>query len=208
MALNTRSRYVHLIINDKLVNQQSVRLEGTIKDKLQSWLDANCDFYAFIYHDMDTKLNDMGVLVHKVNHTHIVMLLKCNEISKKSGQKQYKRFSTILSDIENAIDFPTLIMTISVAKDWIGNCRYLLHLDSEDKYPYDKENVITNDIEMYDNYISKQSDFLTTDTLYKILYECSYSLFNVMRRLGLDNYKKYRLVIQDIIRSQFKTLEK
>lgn len=209
MALNTRSRYVHLIIDDWIQKDGfKIILNGNYLSYLQDWLKENTDFYALIYHDMDTKIDYNGVLVHKTEHTHVVFLLKENETSKKTGKKQYKRFSTILNEISTTTSFPTLLMTISVAKDWIGNCRYLLHLDSEDKYLYDKENVITSDIEMFDNFIAKQSDVLTTDSLYKILDECSYSLFNVMRRLGLDNYKKYRLVIQDIIRSQFKTLEK
>lgn len=203
MALNTRTRYVHLIITcESEPKKQQI-------DALKDWLEKNTDFYAYIYHDLDTKLKD-GQQVLKTPHYHCVFLLKPSLTKNKEGEekKQYARFSTIINQLEETTHFNTMAMTISHAKDWIGNCRYLLHLDSTTKHRYDVDAVITSDMTMYNNYISSPSEVLTSASLYSILESCNYSLYLIIENLGLDRYKKYRLVIQDICKSMFKTLEK
>lgn len=141
-------------------------------------------FLAIIKHDMDK--DDYGNF--KTYHYHIVLV--CSG-SYRIGTMINRLMECIKGLNENQI-------SIEKCNSVSAQTRYLIHLDDFDKYRYDDADIITNNRDQLDYYlkevhsINDVNDLIALCQVYKNPIE-------LMRVIGLDNYKRYRIIIKDIL---------
>lgn len=182
--LTCQSRKVCLVIR----KNKEIKL-----DTLKAYCDTYFKIYAFIQHDKDHDENGGLVGVHY----HIVGDYKTSKVA----------FSTRLNEICQFFRFDSASgIEIDNYTSLEGCIQYLTHKNQKEKYQYDKCNIITNipsvDFDIFYN-ASTSSDFVTFDMLYTICLR-SNNIIEVIRDVGIANYRLYRNVIWDI----WKTLNK
>lgn len=109
-----------------------------------------------------------------------------------------KRTKTVINDIAKALEINENLITVSVVQNWSKACRYLLHLDNPEKYRYDLKAVVTSDFEKYECYINYVDNGALSVAKIINLCESSSSLIEVFLKIGLNNSRNYRGLINDI----------
>lgn len=179
--LNTQTGKILLVINfeDKQVKQQVI-------DNLKEWLNKNTKQYAFILHDKDI-LEDG---TPKTPHLHVV----CNMNNSK------QRIATILNDLTKTLDISAFLVTIDKYSSFNSSIQYLIHKNNEEKYQYDVKDIITNiptqELDLFMKY-ETQSEELTAERLIDVVKK-AHKRTDIMREVGLFNYRINRPVIMDI----------
>lgn len=163
-----------------------------LKNDLKKYFDNCCDFYAFILHDKDTILDANGEFKeYKTPHIHCVCWFDTGYAKT--------RLSTHLANLSSTLQFNPFGITINYAKDFIGNVCYLIHKNDEEKFPYDRNEIVTNDIGLLNDYLDSESDLLSAERLVKICKDCDYNKVKIMFKLTPSIYAHYRPTICDII---------
>lgn len=179
--LNTQTGKILLVINfeDKEVDK------GVI-DNLKDWLEKNTKQYAFILHDKDI-LEDG---TKKTPHLHAV----CNMKTTK------QRIATILNDLTKSLNISAFLVSIDKYSSFHSSIQYLIHKNNDEKYQYDIEDIVTNiprqELDLFMKY-ETQSDELTAERLIDVVKK-SNKRTDIMREVGLFNYRINRPVIMDI----------
>lgn len=179
--LNTQTGKILLVINfeDKQVKQEVI-------DNFKEWLEKNTKQYAFILHDQDILEN--GTL--KTPHLHAV----CNMNNSK------QRIATILNDLTKTLDISAFLVTIDKYSSFNASIQYLIHKNNEEKYQYDVKDIITNiptqELDLFMKY-ETQSEELTAERLIDVVKKAK-KRTDIMREVGLFNYRINRPVIMDI----------
>lgn len=181
-SLTTRTYKINAIIS--LKDKSLFNIKQAILVELKEWCNINCDNYAFILHHKDTL--DNGEL--KTPHIHLV----CNLLDKRL------RLSTTLNNLANTLKVPNLAISIDKYQSFEGSIQYLVHKNNDDKYQYSIKDIISNinDSEL-DVYLNSVNDNISLETLIAIVKR-SQRITDVMRDIGLGNYRVYRNVIWDI----------
>jgi len=156
--------------------------------ELREYFNTCCDYYAMILHNADLTEDH----IPKNNHIHCV----CEFTTDYSKT----RLKTHLNNLSNELKLNPFAITINYAKDFIGNVRYLLHLDSPEKYQYERDMILTNDKDLTNLYLDSTSDTLTGEGLLKIIKDNNCSLIKIMLYLGPTRYRLYRPTIYDIVK--------
>lgn len=161
---------------------KKIKLE-TIKQYCETYF----KFYAFIEHDKDVDENGQldGV------HYHIVGDFKQSRVA----------FSTRLNEISQYFHFEDSNgVEIDNYTSFEGCLQYLTHKNQKHKYQYDKSAIITNipsvDFEVFYNAVVS-SDLVTFDLLYTICLRSS-NIVEVIKDMGITNYRVWRNVVWDI----------
>lgn len=176
--------YNVIIQYDDLKNNKVVKENDLIK-----YLETNTCFYAFILHDKD--VIETGEV--KTKHYHIVLQLQ-----------DRKRKQTLLNDLARILNVEKNIISIDELINLNGSIRYLIHQDDINKYQYSREEILTNNIKKVNYAIDININDLTAEELIRAVKEMNYNKLRVMQYIGLELYKKYRLVINDIIEDYIK----
>lgn len=130
---------------------QNVYLEHISKNALEYVLKCEeISEYYYILHDKD--VNELGVL--KKPHYHI--LVNCVLPTKHNECKQFLFSLFKLVDID--------IRVVSV-KNVNSFSRYLTHKDNPLKYQYSDNDIISNNLSMYYDYIEKNVRLSNTDLI-------------------------------------------
>lgn len=179
--LNTQTGKILLVINfaQKII-------DNAVIDNLKVWLEKNTKQYAFILHDRDV-LEDGS---KKTPHLHVV----CNMNSAK------QRIATILNDLTKSLDISPLLVTIDKYSSFNSSIQYLIHKNNEEKYQYDIKDIVTNipnpELDLFMKY-NTQSEELTAERLIDVVRKAK-KRTDIMREVGLFNYRINRPVIMDI----------
>lgn len=179
--LNTQTGKILLVINfaQKVVDKALI-------DNLKTWLDNNTKQYAFILHDKDV-LEDGS---KKTPHIHVV----CNMNTTK------QRIATILNDLTKSLDISPLLVTIDKYSSFNASIQYLIHKNNEEKYQYDIKDIITNipqqELDLFMKY-ETQSEELTAERLIDVVAKAK-KRTDILREIGLFNYRINRAVIMDV----------
>lgn len=179
--LNTQTGHILLVINfvQKIIDNNLI-------DNLKNWLENNTKQYAFILHDKDI-LEDG---TPKTPHLHAV----CNMNSSK------QRIATILNDLTKSLDISPLLVTIDKYSSFNSSIQYLIHKNNEEKYQYDLKDIVTNiprqELDLFMKY-NTQSEELTAERLIDVVRKAN-KRTDIMREVGLFNYRINRPVIMDI----------
>lgn len=138
--------------------------------------------YYIVLHDQDTAEDGSP----KTPHYHVVI--------KSSVARQLK---TVMKETCSALKIPEELVSIAPVNDLHQNLRYLVHADDKNKYQYKWDNIWSNDfgtLEDAQNYISD----INTRSLITVLQE-SKNYIEVVKRIGLGNFKKYLSVIKTLM---------
>lgn len=179
--LNTQTGKILLVINfaQKII-------DNALIEDLEKWLIANTKQYAFILHDKDI-LEDGN---KKTPHLHVV----CNMITTK------QRIATILNDLTKSLDISPLLVSIDKYTSFNASIQYLIHKNNEEKYQYDikdiKTNIPTQELDLFMKY-ETQSEELTAERLIDVVAKAK-KRTDILREIGLFNYRINRAVIMDV----------
>lgn len=181
--LNQRSNKFALVLNDNGADvfkdtQHIVRMFRTSGV-------LSIHFIACIKHDkdIDEETNHL-----KTPHYHLVISLYNNT-----------RIGTLLNLISDLFHANPNQISIEKCTDLDMSTRYLIHLDDFEKVKYHKEDIITNDEEILKTALERVFAIKGIKDLITIVHQFP-NLCDLMVHIGYDNYKKYRLVINDIRR--------
>lgn len=179
--LNTQTGKILLVINfaQKII-------DNNVIDNLKNWLECNTKQYAFILHNKD--ILETGE--PKTPHLHVV--------ANMNNSKQ--RIATILNDLCKSLDISPLLVTIDKYSSFNASLQYLIHKNNEEKYQYDIKDIITNippqELDLFMKY-ETQSEELTAERLIDVVKKAK-KRTDIMREVGLFNYRINRPVIMDI----------
>lgn len=180
--LTTQTAKINAIIS--LKDRSFEDITSNITPKLLNWCESNCKLYAFILHDKDTL--DNGEI--KTPHIHLVCLL--------NGSRW--RLSTTLNNIADALKVSEMAVSIDKVSDFNGSIQYLIHKNNNDKYQYPLTDIVTNmkngEIDVY---LNSESGGVSLEVLINIIKR-NRKITDIIREIGLNNYRLYRNVIWDI----------
>lgn len=177
--LNQRSNKFSLVLNDNELNLFKSS-DHIVHKLLIEGLDI-C-YIACIMHDNDC--DDFGNL--KTKHYHLIIVFVGNY-----------RIGTIINLLVGMFHCNNNQISIEKCNNIASQVQYLIHLNDIDKYQYNKFDIVTNDKELTENYLKQLTNIKDSQELIRLcrVYKNPLDLLNV---IGIDNYKKYRIVIQDI----------
>lgn len=140
-------------------------------------------FIACIKHEKD--LSDDGH--KKIPHYHIVLVF--------SGSYRVGTILKKIMDVFNGLNENQI--SIDKCSSVSAQTRYLIHLDDFDKYQYDSVDIETNNRGQVEYYLKEVHKIVDVNDLITVVREYR-NLTELIRVLGIENYKKYRMVIKDL----------
>lgn len=172
---------------------QSVNVDLVIRknkkipiDKIKAYCEQYCSKYAFIEHEKD--ITSEGII--EGTHYHLVLKYKASKVA----------FSTRLNEICNWFDFDNA-NGIQIDKILsLSKClQYLIHKNNKEKTPHDIKDIIHNYDENEFNILmnSELEQVITFDLLFSIINNSS-NIIEVIKELGIGNYRTWRNVVWDI----------
>ena len=181
--LNQRSTKFSLVLNDS--GAELFKNSRYIVTTIRCCGLLSIHFIACIKHDKDVDEETQHI---KTQHYHLVLSLYNST-----------RLSTLVNLLVDLFHCNANQISIEKCTSLEMATRYLIHLDDFEKQPYNKEDIVTNDFVKLKEcleYVDKIKDIKDLITVVKQFPK----LTELMVHIGYDNYKKYRLVIQDIRR--------
>lgn len=144
-------------------------------------LSLACQHFYGVLHDKD--IDEQGEL--KRPHYHFVCVFE-----RPIGKKKVLNLMAYLNDID--------IVRVSVRETLclIKEMRYLCHLDNPDKYIYNVEDIITDDLERYKYSINRKTYF-SEKTIYDMACK-SKSKSTFLLNLGMDFYNHNYHFVNDL----------
>lgn len=187
-GIDTKAKKIALIINPP---SDMETFPADFYPTLNAWLLQNADIYAYILHDLDVTNEGEP----KRAHVHVY-----------AEMQVCRRLLTNLNELADALGYDTKQISIEKASsNPTGFIQYLIHKNNPEKHQYHESEIITN---------------LTAPELKSVLESvagnCSLSFFKscvsrcngnkwaLIELIGLDIYKEYRFVINDLFNSLYK----
>lgn len=176
--LETQTKYINVIIMSKSIDLKL--MHDLVED-----LKERADTYAMILHDRDIKEN--GEV--KTKHLHIIYELKSRT-----------RLSTEIRYLNKTFAININAITIEVNKSFVGSLQYLIHKNDINKYQYSISDIYTNiSADELNMYMEMEGTSFSWEYLKLVLEECD-NVVEVIDKIGLNYYRLYRNVINDIKR--------
>lgn len=161
----------------------SILVQSCLKDLAQNY---HAFFWATLH---DSDLDENGELERP--HWHIALDLRTRHT--KQG---------IINILARCLSVAKERVSVRECRSLTRSIRYLMHMDNPEKTPYLPSDVITNDKSGLIQAMSCSSDDLNfTDLITAI--KASKSPVELINRIGLRNYQRYRSTILDLL-SYFK----
>lgn len=185
--LDSQTRKVCLVI--RKVTNKDIQV---VKNHIKEYCDSNFEKYAYITHE--NHINELGE--RETTHFHIVGIYNTAKV----------RLSTRLNDIIKFFHFENEIgIQIEPLKSWVNSIQYLIHKNQPDKTQESSDKIICN----YDKEELLLELNATCDTVISFDYliatiQCSNNIIEIIKSLGLENYRRYRQVIFDIYNELYK----
>lgn len=184
MKLNERRRSFSIVINPPKDTTQPMEWLNLYVNSIRTELNAYS--YFAIIHDKD--INELGQ--EKTKHLHLILLSK----EKSSGLDILAMLCKILNckEVQISID-----KVYNIRQD----IRYLIHEDQPQKYQYTKSEIITNKKAYLWTCLEDEQEYqtFTIKDCEKAVMVDHLDLIDLMKRYGLEQYKKNRIVMIDII---------
>lgn len=181
---NKRGNVFSLVLNDSGAD--------VFHDSRHIFMELNTDlsdheFIAVIKHENDF---DNELKRYKTPHYHVVI---------KFGGAY--RVATIINKFVDIFHCNANQVSCEKCNAMDMQVRYLIHLDDMDKYRYDISDIVTNRHDLVNKYMKEIHKIVDIDDLLSIM-DMHKNLRDLISCIGLDNYRKYRCVIQDIYRER------
>ena len=179
--LNQRSNKFSLVLNDS--GADCFKNSNYIVTTVRCCDLLSIHFVACIKHDKDVDDETNHV---KTLHYHLVISLYNN-----------CRVSTMLNIIVDLFHCNENQVSIEKCNNLISSTRYLIHLDDFEKEPYNRTDIVCNDYSLLKDYLDYVDKIKDAKDLIAIVRQFP-NLLELIARIGLDNYKRYRTTIHDI----------
>lgn len=180
--LNQRSETFCIVLNDS--GADVFHNSRYIRDKLKYCEELEVIFVAVIKHDRDL---DDDTKQLKTLHYHVVLQLD-----------KMCRIGTMINKLVDLFSCNANQITIDKCNSLVMQVRYLIHLDDIDKYHYPLFDIETNDEEFVAKCFTYRKTIQSIDELITLVNQYGRNLLELMKVIGYENYKKYRVVINDI----------
>ncbi len=159
---------------------------------------SNAISFWFIVHDRDVKEDGTKALTHY----HIILEYGVSVRASTLLTAFYTYCNTwiirkVLLDGQEVLTLNPWLNIEPVKNLW-GALRYLVHADNLEKFPYSIDEVISNEPQRFETAIALQDGLTADNLLYLYADKCNFSRLGLMSALGLDLYKKYRPLLDDI----------
>lgn len=179
-------------------------LQITFKDKT---IDDVCfergKIYTYFVDNEGNKIcNNIFLIAHdkdldgcSSNHLHILLTTK-----------RRMRLLTMLNLFVRVFGYNEFAISIDKCILLYGYIRYILHIsgDVEGKHQYSIDDLLSNvSLDMIETYLDSEDDRLDAERLIRICLDNDFDLLRIMSCVGIDAYKRYRYVIQDIISKEY-----
>lgn len=187
MSLSTRTRYVSGFVS--LAGKTVEEAHGYM-DLFKAWATANCESFAYILHDLDTKVSDDGGVVAKTLHFHFVCVLQ-----------SACRVSTFINRVADTLSLRTLAITADKCSSLESSVQYLTHKNDPEKYQYPESRVVR----VWDDgdfrvLMESEPNQVSFDYFYRVCSTAD-SLVDVIRSVGISKYHAYRNTLMDIFKA-------
>lgn len=143
---------------------------------------SQVNWFAFILHNQDKRLNEQGEETNEVKkaHYHIIIDFTANT-HKTIASEALKVLKPLFKDQE---------IRVKKVLNKVSFTRYLTHKDNPLKFQYSDNEVITSDKEVYNQLIEKQEDkAMEVETmLEKLVYWCLNDKFGFVTERDLATY--------------------
>lgn len=117
--------------------------------------------------------------------------------------------SSVLNSLVKQLDVNAESISIAKCHDRIRSVRYLIHKDSPSKYQYDVSVVECSKpfAPLCYEYLSLDDcSHLSVQDLLMLCQSSNYDEINIMSRMGMQNYQKYRWCVKDVLNAHFERL--
>lgn len=182
---NQRGDQFTLILNDNEL--ELLKSARHIVHELESniW---TIDFIACICHDKDI---DEETKFLKTKHYHLIITF--------NGRY---RIGTIIKWLTDIFKINENQISIDKCSNLIMQCRYLCHIDDQDKEQYDPQDIVSNNLANIKTYYNL--DFIKSlPHCVQVVKAKHYDLETIMTEIA--NYDKYRKYINDLIVNHFRS---
>ena len=178
--LNQRGCAFSLVLNDNELH--------LFKNSQHVFRELMCDekdviYCAVIYHSNDY---DRERSAYKTPHFHVVLHMAHNY-----------RCETMLNWVVDLFHCNANQVSIEKCNSLSMQTRYLIHLDDFDKYQYRELDIVTNRADLVERYLKEIRKITDVNDVIAIMREYR-NLAELMSVIGLENYRKYRCIIQDL----------
>lgn len=184
MKLSERRRSFSIVINPPKDTQQPLEWLNLYVTSIKTELNAYS--YFAIIHDKD--VNELGQ--EKTKHLHLILLSS----EKSSGLD-------ILAMLCKLLNCKEVQISIDKVYNIRQDIRYLIHEDQPQKYQYSRNEIITNRKAYLWTCLEDEKEYktFTIEDCEKAITVEHLDLIDLMKRYGLEQYKKNRVVMIDII---------
>lgn len=180
--LNQRGCAFSIVLNDN-----ELHLFKNARNIFQELMCSSTDyiFIAVIEHDLDF---DRDRNAYKTKHYHVVITFGgCY------------RIGTVLNMLCDNFHCNENQVSIEKCNSVPSQVRYLVHLDDRDKHQYPFADIVSNRADLVDKYLHQIRKIQDADDLYAVMREYP-NLYDLISMIGVEQYKKWRVVIQDLRR--------
>jgi len=182
--LTSKRKNVAVILGSKKLPLPS-RSKDWYYERLTAYCRENCEVYAFNMHERD--IDDDGEI--KFLHIHMAMIMKSKD----------KRLSVIMNALAKVCEIDSQSIQIDEMTSLVGSTQYLIHKRNPEKTQYLMSEIQTNmsDDEL-NTIMESDEDTMSVTYLISVCKECRCNRIEIMKKIGLNFYHHYRLVIKDI----------
>lgn len=186
MSLSTRTKYISGFVS--LAGYDVPRARECMS-KFASWAGADCEMYALILHDLDTKVLEDGSFVPKTLHFHFVCVL--------NGATRVSTFCHRVADCCGVLD---VAVTADKCSSVESALQYLIHKNDSDKHQYREEDIIRKwDDGDFRVYMDKEANQVSFDYFFEVCKKND-NICGVIQAVGISKYHAYRNTILDIFK--------
>lgn len=184
MKLSERRRSFSIVINPPKDTKQPMEWLNLYVTSIRTELNAYS--YFAIIHDKD--INELGQ--EKTKHLHLILLSK-----EKSSALD------ILAMLCKVLNCKEVQVSIDKVYNIRQDIRYLIHKDQPQKFQYSKNEIVTNNKAYLWTCLEDEKEYttFTIEDCEKAIALEHLDLIDLMKRYGLEQYKRNRIVMIDII---------
>ena len=137
-------------------------------------------YYATILHDKFSVVEE-----NEREHYHIV-----------AGFDKIFDKSVVIQMFAKAIDVPEECLSVQRCSSMRSQVRYLIHMESEEKYQFDASEIITNNVDRTTEYLAEYQE--PTTTMIGRWLEEGGNRIQLFQMIGLKNYQALSSVINSL----------
>lgn len=186
-GIDTKAKKIALIINPK---EDENTFSADFYPKLNAWLIQQSDIYAYILHDLD--VDDKGEA--KRPHIHVY-----------AEMKACRRLMANLNECADVLGYDVKQISIDKVVNPTGVIQYLIHKNNPEKHQYEPKEIITNlskgDL---DCVLAAVAGNCSISFFKSCVINCKGNVWSLVEMVGLDVYKEYRQVINDLFRFYYR----